>query len=115
LIVISFDAQVLEWTLDDVPPDEFARHRIKEASFYGTETWSVHLVIKVDSKNVHEKLRVNYVGIQENGMWPGKKAEKEEGGRAMKLFEELDGWLDERTRGTVDGMLMSCVGGVTLV
>ena len=112
-VVIAFDAHVLEWNLDDHPPEEFARHRIKEASFYSLDTWTVHLVIKAHS--VDDKLRVNYVGIQEKGMWPGKKAEKEGGGRAMKLFEELDQWLDVKSGGTVDATLLGCVGGITLI
>jgi hypothetical protein len=31
------------------------------------------------------------------------------------LFEELDAWLDAKTGGTVDAMLLGCVGGITLV
>jgi len=45
-VVIAFDAHVLKWTLNDNPPDEFARHHIKEASFYGQDTWTVDLTIK---------------------------------------------------------------------
>jgi hypothetical protein len=73
----------------------------------------VHLVIKARSRD--ERLRVNYVGIQEKGMWPGKKAEKEEGGPAMKLFEQLDEWLEVKSGGTVDATLLGCIGGITLV
>lgn len=114
--MIAFDAHVLQWTLDDNPPDEFARHYIKEASFYGTDVWTVDLVVKLTApEGGGERLRINYVGIQENAMWPGKKAEKKEGGRAMKLFEQLDEWLDVKTGGTVDAMLLGCVGGITLV
>ena len=46
-------------------------------------------------------------------MWPGKKAEKEGGGRAMVLFEKLDEYVEESTGGTVDVLLLGCVGGQT--
>ncbi|EKM81542.1 hypothetical protein AGABI1DRAFT_69822 [Agaricus bisporus var. burnettii JB137-S8] len=112
--VIAFDAHVLKWTLDNDPPDEHGRHFIKEASFYGIDTWSVDLVIKSPPNATDdETLLVNFIGLAEKGMWPGKKAVKAEGGPAMKLFEELDQWLDEKSGGTIDALFMSCVGGVT--
>jgi hypothetical protein len=111
--VIAFDAHVLEWTLDNNPPAEVARHHIKEASFYGSDTWTVHLVLKVSSRE--EQLGVNYVGIQEDGMWPGKKAEKEQGGRPMMFFEEFDEWFEVKTGGTADALLLSCIGGIAYV
>ncbi|KIM39558.1 hypothetical protein M413DRAFT_447037 [Hebeloma cylindrosporum] len=123
--VIAFDAHVLQWSLDDNPPDEHARHHIKEGSFYGHDTYSFDLVIKVpppppggdveaqDAGRVG--IRVNFVGLQERGVWPAKKAVKAYGGVAMELFEELDGWLEEKTQGKVDALLMGCVGGVTVV
>lgn len=115
--VIAFDAHVLEWTLDDNPPNEYARHHVKEASFYGKDTWTLDLVIKLNDKgdSTDGTLNINFIGIQEKGMWPGKKAVKEQGGVAMKLFEQLDAWVDERTQGTVDPTLMGCVAGVTRV
>lgn len=90
------------------------RHHIKEGSFYGTDIWSVDVVFKLPPSEPHDRaLRVNYVGIQESGMWPGKKAEKHLGGRAMELFEDLDEWFEARMGGTVDALLLGCVGGVT--
>lgn len=111
LVVIAFDAHVLKWTLDDSPPDEFARHHIKEASFYGEDTWSLDVTIKLPSA----PLKVDYIGIGEKRMWPGKKAEKEEGGRAMVLFEQFDKFVEESTGGKVDVMLLGVVGGDTVV
>ncbi|KAF9454480.1 hypothetical protein P691DRAFT_692720 [Macrolepiota fuliginosa MF-IS2] len=114
--VIAFDAHVLRWTLDDSPPNEHVRHFIKEGSFYGTDTWSVDLVIKSPPNSTDdETLLVNFIGIVEKGMWPAKKAVQVEGGPAMRLFEQLDGWLDEKSAGTIDALLMSCVGGVSRV
>ncbi|KAG5638589.1 hypothetical protein H0H81_011675 [Sphagnurus paluster] len=110
--VVAFDAHVLKWNLDDNPPDEFARHRVKEASFYGQDTWSIDLVIKVQPGENGGALSVNFVGLQEKGMWPGKKAVKEQGGVAMALFEELDAWVEKKTGGTVDVLLLGSVGGV---
>ncbi|KIM75670.1 hypothetical protein PILCRDRAFT_669287, partial [Piloderma croceum F 1598] len=110
--VIAFDAHVLKWTLDDSPPDEFARHHIKEASFYGEDTWSVDLTLKLPLTGL---LKVDYIGIGEKRMWPGKKSEKAGGGRAMMLFEEFDRYLEETTGGTVDALLLGCVGGETVI
>lgn len=114
---VAFDAHVLQWTLDNNPPDEYARHHIKEGSFYGHDTWTVDLLIKHPSpaEHVDDKFRVDFVGINEKAMWPGKRAEKHLGGRAMKLFEELDDWLEVKTGGTVDATLLGCVGGVAWV
>ena len=116
---MAFDAHVLQWTLDNNPPDEFARHHIKEGSFYGHNTWSIDLVTKLQPVNgsgaADGSVKVNFVGIHEKAMWPGKRAEKELGGRAMKLFEEFDGWLERETGGTVDAMFLGCVGGVTVI
>ncbi|KAG1897160.1 uncharacterized protein F5891DRAFT_1050672 [Suillus fuscotomentosus] len=109
--VIAFDAHVLEWTLDNNPPEEFARHHIKEASFYGTDVWTVDMTIK--SSDV-DGLRVDFIGIQEKRMWPAKKADAD-GHQAMKLFEEFDAWLDEKTGGSVDALFMGCVSGEVVV
>ncbi|KAI0057402.1 hypothetical protein BV25DRAFT_1812524 [Artomyces pyxidatus] len=111
--VVAFDAHVLQWTLDDAPPDEFTRHHIKEASFFGIDTWSMDMVIKVPEGG--GPLKINFMGMQEGAMWPGKAAAKAQGGHAMVLFEKLDAWLDQRTGGRVDAMLVGSVGGVVSV
>ncbi|KAG6810478.1 hypothetical protein H0H92_011713 [Tricholoma furcatifolium] len=113
--VIAFDAYVLKWNLDDIPPEEHARHRIKEASFHGKDTWTIDLVLKLDTGNPEGSLLVNFVGIQEKAMWPGKQAVKAEGGVAMQIFEQLDAWIERTSKGTVDTMLGGCVGGVVTV
>ncbi|KAH7910240.1 hypothetical protein BJ138DRAFT_132560 [Hygrophoropsis aurantiaca] len=112
--VIAFDAHVVEWTLDNNPPDEFARHHVKEASFYGTNTWTLDMTIKLPQGNNSTSLKVDFIGIQEKRMWPGKKAESD-GGQAMKLFQELDDWLEEKTGGSVDATLLGCVSGTVAV
>ena len=48
-------------------------------------------------------------------MWPGKKGEKEKGGGAMALFEDLDEYVETKFGGTVDVLLMGCLGGVVTV
>jgi hypothetical protein len=104
--------------LDDNPPDEYARHHIKEASYYGQDTYSVNMVIKdwpVSSSPGNEKIRIDFVGMQEKGIWPAKKALGADGGIAMELFEQLDPWLDQHTHGTVDALLMGCVISVAEV
>ena len=110
---IAFDAHVLKWSLDDSPPDEHARHHVKEASFYGTDTYTFDMVIKLTDGD--PRLSVNFIGVQEKGMWPGKKSVKAEGGLAMRLFEEFDSWLEVKTGGTVDALLMGCVAGSVVV
>ncbi|KAI5980796.1 hypothetical protein EDD15DRAFT_2186218 [Pisolithus albus] len=120
--VIAFDAHVLEWTLDNDPPDKFVRHHVREASFYGTDTWHVSMLIKYPTLASSEGmtnassrgLKVNFIGIQENQMWPAKKSEAD-GSPTMKLFQELDVWLDEVTGGSVDAALLGCVGGETVI
>lgn len=115
--VIAFDAHVLKWSLDDNPPDEHARHRLKEASFYGHDTYSFDLLIKV-SEGVSDdasRIPINFIGMQEKGVWPAKKAFKVQGGPAMAFFEELDAWLEKKTDGKVDALLVGCVGGATVI
>ncbi|OSX64019.1 hypothetical protein POSPLADRAFT_1065412 [Postia placenta MAD-698-R-SB12] len=112
---VTFDAHVLQWALDNNPPDEYTRHYIKEGSFYGHDTWTVDLVVKIPEGDPDARIRVNFVGIHEKAMWPGKKAEKELGGRAMALFEEFDAWIEKETEGKVDALLLGCVGGITTV
>jgi len=112
---IAFDAHVVEWTLDDNPPDEYARHHVKEASFYGHDAWTLSMVVKIPEHDADARIPVNFVGIHEKAMWPGKAAEKAHGGRAMQLFEEFDAWLDKETAGTVDALLLGCIGGITTV
>lgn len=108
--VVTFDAHVLQWSLDENPPNDYSRHRIKESSFYGQDTYSFNMVVNVPGDS--RMLRINYVGMQEKGIWPAKKALGANGGVAMQLFERLDAWLEQRTQGTVDALLMGCVIGV---
>ncbi|KAG8221188.1 hypothetical protein J3R82DRAFT_2753 [Butyriboletus roseoflavus] len=120
--VIAFDAHVFEWTLDNNPPNEFVRHHIKEASFYGTDTWTVSMTIKHPpvkdeggaTTDAGTALKIDFIGIQEKRMWPGKKTESD-GSQAMKLFKAFDEWMEEKTGGTVDAMLLGCVRGETVV
>lgn len=48
--VIAFTAEVLEWDLPSPPPKGIQRHHIKEVSRFGRDTWSVDLLIKLDSE-----------------------------------------------------------------
>ena len=111
--MIAFDAHVLSWQLDKNPVPYFARHHIKEASFYGVDRWTLDLVINATTKGERPSLKIDYQGIQEKGMWPGKQAERE--GPAMDLFEKLDAWLDERPGVAFDALLLGCVFGVVTI
>lgn len=116
--MIAFDAHVLRWTLDDAPPDGYARHHIKEASFFGVDRWSVDLVLQ--GKAATEPLTINFIGIDESAMWPAKKKKAADsssgnGHEIMDLFEKLDGWLERKTHRNVDAMLLATVGGVISV
>ncbi len=117
--VIAFDAHVLRWTLDDAPPDGYARHHIKEASFFGVDRWSVDVVLQGTAAT--EPLTINFIGIDESAMWPAKKKKAASGlssgndHEIMDLFEKLDGWLMRETHGKVDVMLLTTVGGVVRV
>lgn len=112
--MIAFDAHVLKWSLDDNPPDEYARHHIKEASFYGHDTYSFDMVVKVPPGTPEDAtIPINFIGMQQNGIWPAKKASKAEGGLTMQIFESLDDWLTEKTKGKVDALLLGCVAGIT--
>ncbi|KAH8104118.1 hypothetical protein BXZ70DRAFT_924624 [Cristinia sonorae] len=112
---ISFDAHVLSWPLDNNPPDEYARHHIKEGSFYGHDVWEAHFVVKLQPNTSDHKIKINFMGVHEKAMWPGKESEKESGGRAMQVLEELDGWLKTEKGDVFDVMLLGCVGGVEWV
>lgn len=111
--VVTFEAHVLQWSLDDNPPKEHTRHRIKEASFYGQDSYTFNMVVEVPPNN--GKLHMNFLGMQEKGIWPAKKALGANGGVAMRLFERLDAWLERRTQGTVDALLMGCVAGAAYI
>ena len=119
-VVITFDAHVLKWSLDDNPPDEYTRHHIREASFYGSDTYSFDMVVKVPSSTSgsdesNQGILINYIGLQEKAIWPAKKFFTAEGGFSMALFKKLDPWLQTKTGGTVDALLIGCVAGVTVI
>ncbi|KAF8748104.1 peptidase M28 family [Rhizoctonia solani] len=85
-----------------------SRHHIKEASYYGTNEWSIKLEIKVPGLGAgqftHEPLKINFVGIEEKAMWPGKKNDR--AGPAMEVFERMDQWFEEKRGGVDDVMLL---------
>lgn len=124
--VVAFDAYVLEWSIDDSPPDEFARHHIREGSFYGHDTWSADFVVKLPptyndsssaslSPSERAKIKFNFVGVHEQAMWPGKEAEKHLGGRGMRVLEDFDAWVSREKGSAFDTTLLGCVGGVAWV
>ncbi|KIJ43580.1 hypothetical protein M422DRAFT_229023 [Sphaerobolus stellatus SS14] len=120
--VVAFDAHVLSWSLDNNPPTDFARHHIKEASFYGVNTWSVDIVIKLpEGEDQHAGLKVNFVGTKEAVQWPSKKKANELGlikgtdQQDLKFLEEIHAWLEKREDDSVDALLFGTVGGVVII
>lgn len=71
------------------------------------------MTIKIAS--LDEKLKVDLVGIREKVMWPGKKADDFAGGRAMRLFAEMDNFIDTMTGGNVDPMFIGSVKTSALI
>lgn len=65
------------------------------------------------------KLKVDFSGIVERGIWPAKKQEyhaanKEEKRTelcAMRLFEKMDMWLKERSHNSMDVLFMETIIG----
>jgi hypothetical protein len=128
MTVLAFDAHVISWSIDDNPPDYYARHHIKEASFYGDDTWTVQMtvIIKPDRSTQpgsqerlnDDKLEFAFSGLVEKSVWPAKKwewekektrsAESGEGYHnvAMDLFEKIANWGDVETEGSVDIFMM---------
>ncbi|KAF8521632.1 hypothetical protein BU17DRAFT_45701 [Hysterangium stoloniferum] len=114
--VIAFDAHVLKWSLDDNPPPQFARHHIKEASFYGVNTWTVDLVMKLPDGDPEAGLKVHFVGTKESTQWPAKKSLKATGqGEGLQLLEDIHSWLKSHSDDSIDALLFGTVGGVTVV
>lgn len=118
-IVIAFDAHVLDWDLDDSPPEEYTRHHIKEASAYGTDSYTISMILKLDAAH-NDQLSINFIGVQEKAMWPGKRAVSrpsinEEGGLALAFFEEIDAWLKKTTEDRVDATLLAASAGVVVI
>ncbi|KAG8877791.1 hypothetical protein FRC20_010042 [Serendipita sp. 405] len=98
--MLEFDARIISWSIDDNPPAGYTRHHIKEASYYGTDIWTLDVTIDLNP-DIHESmrrpntsltlsngsserpgaLRLTFSGMVEKEMWPGKKwqweAEKE--------------------------------------
>jgi hypothetical protein len=55
---------------------------------------------------------VSHSGIRRQTMWPARKND-EPRDPATRLFERVDGWLEEKYGGSIDAALMGAVGGVT--
>jgi hypothetical protein len=74
-----------------------------------------------DEDSEDPPLQVNFIGIREDAMYPGKRADakkKSPNGRLsypMDILERLDDYLEEETKGAVDSLLMGCVAGVVHV
>lgn len=93
-----------------------ARHHIKESSFYGVNTWTIDLVIKLPPGGDETGLKVNFVGTKEAVQWPAKKSlTGSERGADLWLLEEIHGWLELQTGGAVDALLFGTLGGVSVV
>lgn len=107
---------MLRWSLDDNPPPHFVRHHVKEASFYGVDTWSIDLLIRLPEDDSDAGLRVNFVGTKEAVQWPAKRALPDsERCPELRMLEQIHEWLDRQRGGAVDALLFGTVGGITVV
>lgn len=109
--VISFDAEILSWTLP-MPDPGFRRHHIKQVSTYNSPAHSMTLTLALDHINQtttettagaaddddHSQLQttgplwIDFVGIEEFGMYPAMKDNVDAMTRdSMRLFERLEG------------------------
>jgi len=119
--VIAFDAHVLQWSLDDNPPARFARHHIKEASFYGVDTWTVDILIRLPENDPSSGVAVNFVGVKESVQWPAKRKAKQLGEIKgndfddLRLLEEIHDWLEKRNGDSIDALLFGTVGGIVTI
>jgi len=112
---IAFDANILKWSIASPPLQGLNRYHIKEASYYGTDQWTIDMVISVPPNDPNRgRLTIDFMGIIERGSWPGKTLDRDDG-PAMFLFEELDSFMYHKTGDSVDVMLLGCVGGEAVV
>jgi len=120
--VLAFDAHVLSWSVDDNPQGEFARHFIKAGSFYGVHSYNLSLEVQSgDNESIEAPLLINFIGIREDAMYPGKQVDAKESSldgalsHPMNLLERLDGYLNREMDSAVDSLLMGCIAGVVRV
>lgn len=114
---IAFDAHVLRWSIDSPPEPYKTRHHIKEASFYGVNQWKIDILIQLDAtlpNQDKEKLKINYMGMVEKRNWPSKRFDND-GSPAIEILRDVDSYVWEKSKDTVDLMLVGCVGGIATV
>ena len=87
--VISFDAELASWDLPMPEPDS-KRHHVRQVSVYGTWTHVLKIEMKLP-KNAPQELIIDFVGVDELGVWPAKSrnvlAQERE---SVKLFKRLE-------------------------
>jgi hypothetical protein len=63
-------------------------------------------------------LRVNFIGIREDAMYPAKEADAKKRSpdgilkHPMDFLERLNDYLEKESNGAVDSLLLGCVAGV---
>lgn len=125
--VISFSADVISWDLPEEAERGVIRHHVKSVASFGVSKFTLALTIQLtprqfdaamrEDQRVKEQrgdvsvedqrlggLRVDYSGLDVNGMWPASS--KQAQGPGVTLFKELDAKLPDY----VDAMLVSAIG-----
>lgn len=125
--VISFSADVISWDLPEEAERGLIRHHVKSVASFGVSKFTLALTIQLtpqqfeaamreDQRAKEQRgdvsiedqrlggLRVDYSGLDVNGMWPASS--KQAKGPGITLFKELDAKLPDY----VDAMLVSAIG-----
>ncbi|KAL8286292.1 hypothetical protein RQP46_004780 [Phenoliferia psychrophenolica] len=141
--VIAFNADVLDWNLPAAAPrDEIAgkhlRHHIKSISGFGVDRFVLHVVLQLtqpefdaavrqdqrakgqradesDEDRRLGSLRVDYSGLDREGMYPASSHHQDVAGAPFKPGMTFFKAFEERLPDYVDSMLLSAVSGVAII
>ncbi|BFZ57962.1 hypothetical protein PYCC9005_005019 [Savitreella phatthalungensis] len=88
--VIAFDADVVAWSLSELPEPGLRRQHIRQAAAFGTDIHTMQLTFKLHQPQ-QSHLIVDFVGVEELAMHPAKVTDQEALERpSMKFFAHLD-------------------------
>lgn len=89
--VMSFDADIVSWDLP-MPDSGPQRHHIKQVATHGNHAHSLTLTLRTAAAAAETEMWIDFVGIEEAGMWPAMKDDASALDRdSIKLFQRLEG------------------------